>query len=273
MYVKAVYCHPAYSTYYRVHHDKCWTGWSTSWNQDCQEKYQWSQICKWHHPYGRKPRRTKEPLDESEKESEKVGLKLNIQKMKIMSSGPITSWQIEWGNNANSERLYFGGLQNHCRWWLQPWNSMMLAPWKKSYDQPVAAKSLQSCPTLCDPIDGSPPGSSVPGILQARILEWVAISFSSAWKWKVKAKLLSHVWLLSDPMDCSLPGSSVHGIFQARVLEWGAIAFSNVCRSFEVSNLSAKLCGFVQRSVLFSSVRTMTEMSLMYFVAYTIVLF
>ena len=57
----------------------------------------------------------------------------------------------------------------------------------------AAAKLLQPCPTLCDPIDGSPPGSPVPGILQARILEWVAISFSSAWKWKVKVKLLSHV--------------------------------------------------------------------------------
>ena len=55
------------------------------------------------------------------------------------------------------------------------------------------AKSLQSCPTLCDPIDGSPPGSPVPGILQARTLEWVAISFSNAWKWKVKVKSLSHV--------------------------------------------------------------------------------
>ena len=89
----------------------------------------------------------------------------------------------------------------------------------------AAAKSLQSCPTLCDPIDGSPPGSPVPGILQARTLEGVAISFSNAWKWKVKAKSLSHVQLL-DPMDCSLPGSSVHGIFQARGLEWGAIAFA-----------------------------------------------
>ena len=57
----------------------------------------------------------------------------------------------------------------------------------------VAAKSLQSCPTLCDPIDGSPPGSPVPGILQARTLEWVAISFSNAWKWKVKVKSLSRV--------------------------------------------------------------------------------
>ena len=63
----------------------------------------------------------------------------------------------------------------------------------------AAAKSLQSCPTLCDPIDRSPPGSPVPGILQARTLEWVAISFSNAWKWKVKGKSLSHVWLLAMP--------------------------------------------------------------------------
>ena len=89
----------------------------------------------------------------------------------------------------------------------------------------AAAKSVQLCPTLCDPIDGSPPGSPVPGILQARTLEWVAISFSNACKWKVKVKVKSHL-TLSDRMNCSLPGSSVHGILQARVLEWGAIAFS-----------------------------------------------
>ena len=63
----------------------------------------------------------------------------------------------------------------------------------------AAAKSLQSCLTLCDPIDGSPPGSPVPGILQARTLEWVASSFSNAWKWKVKVKSLSHAWLLVTP--------------------------------------------------------------------------
>ena len=62
-----------------------------------------------------------------------------------------------------------------------------------------AAKSLQSCPTLCNPIDGRPPGSPIPGILQARILEWVAISFSNAWKWKVKVKSLSRVRLLATP--------------------------------------------------------------------------
>ena len=63
----------------------------------------------------------------------------------------------------------------------------------------AAAKSLQSCPTLCNPIDGSPPGSPIPGILQARILEWVAISFSNAWKWKVKVKSLSHVRFFATP--------------------------------------------------------------------------
>ena len=61
----------------------------------------------------------------------------------------------------------------------------------------AAAKSLQSCPTLCHPRDDSPPGSPVPGILQARTLEWVAISFSNAWKGRVKVKLLSHVRLLA----------------------------------------------------------------------------
>ena len=63
----------------------------------------------------------------------------------------------------------------------------------------AAAKSLQSCLTLCNPIDGSPPGSPVPGILQARTLEWVAISFSNAWKWKVKVKSLSRVLLFVTP--------------------------------------------------------------------------
>ena len=63
----------------------------------------------------------------------------------------------------------------------------------------AAAKSLQSCPTLCNPIDGSPPGSPVPGILQARTLEWVAISFSNAWNWKVKVKSFSRVQLFSTP--------------------------------------------------------------------------
>ena len=67
------------------------------------------------------------------------------------------------------------------------------------YAAAAAAKSLQSCPTLCDPMDCSPPGSSIHGIFQARTLEWVAISFSNAWKWKVKGKSLSRVRLFEAP--------------------------------------------------------------------------
>ena len=70
---------------------------------------------------------------------------------------------------------------------------------KYIFSATATAKSLQSCLTLCDPIDSSPPGSPIPGILQARTLEWVAISFSNAWKWKVKVKLLSLVWLFMTP--------------------------------------------------------------------------
>ena len=89
----------------------------------------------------------------------------------------------------------------------------------------AAAKSLQSCPTLCDPINGSPPGSSVPGILQARILEWVVISFSNAC---MHAKSLQSCPTLCDSIDGSPPGSPISGILQARTLEWVAISFSTV---------------------------------------------
>ena len=100
--------------------------------------------------------------------------------------------------------------------------------WRLRIIAAAAAKSLQSCPTLWDPIDGSPPGSPIPGIFQARTLEWTAISFSNAWKWKVKSEIevVQSCPTLSNPMDFSLPGSSASGIFQAKVLEWGTIAFS-----------------------------------------------
>ena len=91
----------------------------------------------------------------------------------------------------------------------------------------VAAKSLQSCPTLCNPIDDSPPGSPIPGILQARTR--VGCHFLLQYmKVKSESEVAQSCPTLSDPLDCSLPGSSIHGTFQARVLEWGAIAFS-VC--------------------------------------------
>ena len=104
---------------------------TTSWNQDCREKYQSPQICR----YAESEEELKSLL--MKEESEKVGLKLNIQKTKIMASSPITSWETD-GEIMETVADYFGegGLQNPCRWWLQPWNEKTLAPWKKSYDQP-----------------------------------------------------------------------------------------------------------------------------------------
>ena len=78
----------------------------------------------------------------------------------------------------------------------------------------AAAKSLQSCLTLCDPIDGSPPGSPIPGILQARTLEWVVISFSNAWKWKVKVKALSRVRLLVTPWTAAYQAPPSIGFYR-----------------------------------------------------------
>ena len=83
---------------------------------------------------------------------------------------------------------------------VSTWNSSCFCGGDQAQRAAAAAAKLpQSCPTLCDPIDGSPPGSPIPGILQARTLEWVPISFSNAWKWKGKGKSLSHVWLFTTP--------------------------------------------------------------------------
>ena len=92
---------------------------------------------------------------------------------------------------------------------------------------PAAAKSIQSCPTLCDPIDGSPPGSPVPGILQARTLEWVAISFSSAWKWKVKVKLLSRVGLFETPWTAAYQAPPSMGF--SRQEYWSGVPLPSLC--------------------------------------------
>ena len=92
------------------------------------------------------------------------------------------------------------------------------------YSKPAAAaKLLQSCPTLCDPIDGSSPGSPVPGILKART--GVGCHFlPRCMKVKSESEVAQSCLTLSDSVYCSPPGSSIHGVFQARVLEWGAIA-------------------------------------------------
>ena len=97
-YIRAVYClfnNKQFNLYAEYIMRNAWLEEAQAGTQDCWEKYQYPQICRWHHPYGRK-QRTKEPLDESEGgEFLKVGLKLNIRKMKIMASSPITSWQID----------------------------------------------------------------------------------------------------------------------------------------------------------------------------------
>ena len=84
----------------------------------------------------------------------------------------------------------------------------------------AAAKSLQSCLTLCNPIDSSPQGSPIPGVLQARTLEWVAISFSNAWKWKVKVKSLSHVRLLAAPWTAAYQTPPSMGFSRQEYWSW-----------------------------------------------------
>ena len=96
----------------------------------------------------------------------------------------------------------------------------------------------QSCPTLCNPIDCSPQGPSVHWILQARTLEWVAISFFKRNYRKKESDVAQLCLTLCNPMDCSLPGSSIHGIFQARVLEWVAISFSGKFLCSRINNHS-----------------------------------
>ena len=85
----------------------------------------------------------------------------------------------------------------------------------------AAAKSLQSCPSLCNPKDGSPPGSPVPGIFQARTLEWVAIAFSNAWKWKVKVKSLSRARRLATPWTAAYQAPPSMGFFRQE--DWSGV--------------------------------------------------
>ena len=113
----------------------------------------------------------------------------------------------------------------------------------------AAAKSLQSCPTLCDPIDGSPPGSPVPGILQARTLEWVAISFSSVWKWKVKVKSLSRVRFFTTPWTAAYQAPPSMGF--SRQEYWSGVPLpSPECRYRSYIN---KRCDFVPVKLVFTS--------------------
>ena len=120
-----------------------------------------------------------------------------------------------------------------------------------AYAAAAAAKSLQSCPTLCDPIDGSLPGSAVPGILQARTLEWVAISFSNTWKWKVKS--LSRVWLFTTPWTAAYQAPPSMGF--SRQEYWSGVPLPSLTPAYEISykNSTAKLKN-KQTNTIYSSV-------------------
>jgi len=102
--------------------------------------------------------------------------------------------------------------------------------WKPSVKSPAtAAKSLQLCPTLCDPRDGSPPGSPIPGILQGRTVEWVAISFSNAWKWKVKGKSVCRVRLFATPWTAAYQAPSFMGF--SRQEYWSGVPLPSPVKS------------------------------------------
>ena len=112
-----------------------------------------------------------------------------------------------------------------------------------SSEAAAAAKSLQSCPTLCNPRDGSPPSSPVPGILQARTLEWVAISFSNAWKWKVKVKSLSRVQPSATPWTAAYQAPPSMGFSRLTTYKESEVPPSPSLPSFSHQNLLLKSSG------------------------------
>ena len=136
-----------------------------------------------------------------------------IFKCVAVSSSRGSSWPRDWthisGSCIGRQILY------HWSNWQAPQPTIAAA---------AAAKSLQSCLTLCDSIDSSPPGSPIPGILQARALEWVAITFSSAWKWKMKVKLLGGVWLFATPWTAAYQAPPSMGF--SRQEDWSGLGSS-----------------------------------------------
>ena len=161
-------------------------------------------------------------------------LKSSSAKNKSILGGVVWYLKREEGNWDGDFARFFPEMATHSSilawkipWMEEPGRLQSMGSQKVGQDftfpfpvytpSAAAAKLLQLCPTLCDPIDGSPPGCPVPGILQARTLEWVAISFSSAWKWKVKVKSLGHVWLLVTPWTAAY--QSTHLVHTISYLE------------------------------------------------------
>ena len=156
-----------------------------------------------------------------------LGWNLPYQQMNgLRKCGTYIQWNITqpWKRNVSESVL---NEVNERRAGYTEWSK---SKWERqiSYAAAAAAKSLQSCPTLRDPVDGTPPGSPVPGILQARTLEWVAISFSNAWKWKVKVKSLSCVRLLATPWTAAHQAPPSMGFSRQEYWSVGAIAFSEI---------------------------------------------
>ena len=147
----------------------------------------------------------------------------------------ILAWKISWTEEPDG--LQSMGSQKVRHNWVTNTNTAAAAP---------AAKSLQSCPTLCDPRDGSSPGSPVPGILQARTLEWVAISFSNAWKWNGKVKWFSCVWLLATPRTAAYQAPPSMGF--SRQEYWNGVPLSSPNTN---TNMMFKIyirhpCGYIE---------------------------
>ena len=135
-------------------------------------------------------------------------------------------WSGRWDWRSRQTRWYKTLLTSAWGLDLHVWfnrKSLRVFNWGPA----AAAKSLQSCLTLCNPIDGSPPGSPVPGILQARTLEWVAISFSNAWKWKVKVKPLSRVRPSATPWTAAFQAPPSMGF--SRQEYWSGVPLPSPC--------------------------------------------
>ena len=117
----------------------------------------------------------------------------------------------------------------------------------------TTTQSLQSCLTLCDPTDSSPPGSPIPGILQARTLEWVAISFSNAWQWKVKVKSLSHVWLFATPWTAAYQAPPSMGF--SRQEYWSGVPLPSPKDKVRISIFSTSISHCIRGSSQWSKRR------------------
>ena len=113
---------PCLFNFYAEYIMRRWAGRSTSWTQDCWQKYQSPQICRWHHPHDRQWRGTKMPLDESERGEWKSWLKVQHSENEDHGIWSHHFMADRWGNSETVSEFIFGALQNHCRWWLQPWN-------------------------------------------------------------------------------------------------------------------------------------------------------